>query len=447
MAANLGFAVTVVEDATATFPRRGPDGEDFSADLDAPGRVGEPPRRVRDRPQRPAGLGRLRGVMDGPDARWVTTDPGGLPDPFAWPDGRRVDSPQAWSDRARAWVDEIVATAYGGLPPAPESIAIETLCDSRARRLPGAPRALAYRLRALCGAREVTLGVKLLVPEADGPVPAIAYGDGCWWNLGDAALERVLERGLALALFDRTELAVDPPSASDVPPSRRGGLYDARPGGTFGALAAWAWGFHRCVDLLVSLPAIDPLRIAVTGFSRGGKAALLAGATDARVGLVHDHASGAGGSAPYRFVGHGGETIGIVDRFPAWFGPGLRAYVGRERELPFDQHCLLAAIAPRPRLSTYAKDDLWSNPEGMVLCAQAAAEVYRYLGQPGATAFHLRSGVHAHTADDWSVLLDFIDVTWRGQAPRFSYGEHPYAPMATALPWRAPAGTATTAVG
>lgn len=33
MAANLGFNVTVVEDATATFERRGPDGTHYSADL------------------------------------------------------------------------------------------------------------------------------------------------------------------------------------------------------------------------------------------------------------------------------------------------------------------------------------------------------------------------------------------------------------------------------
>jgi nicotinamidase-related amidase len=33
MAANLGFAVTVVEDATATFEREGPDGKHYSADI------------------------------------------------------------------------------------------------------------------------------------------------------------------------------------------------------------------------------------------------------------------------------------------------------------------------------------------------------------------------------------------------------------------------------
>ena len=33
MAGNLGFVVTVIEDATATFDRRGPDGTHYSADL------------------------------------------------------------------------------------------------------------------------------------------------------------------------------------------------------------------------------------------------------------------------------------------------------------------------------------------------------------------------------------------------------------------------------
>ena len=33
MADNLGFSVTLVDDATATFERSGPDGTHFSADL------------------------------------------------------------------------------------------------------------------------------------------------------------------------------------------------------------------------------------------------------------------------------------------------------------------------------------------------------------------------------------------------------------------------------
>ena len=94
--------------------------------------------------------------------------------------------------------------------------------------------------------------------------------------------------------------------------------------------------------------------------------------------------------------------------FPSWFGPGLHPYLAREGELPFDQHCLLAALAPRPLLLTYALDDRWSNPEGMVQCAWAAGEAYRFLGRPDNLAFHLRPGGHSHSAEDWAVLLDFI---------------------------------------
>ena len=48
MAANLGFKVTVVEDATATFERRGPDGTHYS---DAWRRAGEPASPVRHDPE------------------------------------------------------------------------------------------------------------------------------------------------------------------------------------------------------------------------------------------------------------------------------------------------------------------------------------------------------------------------------------------------------------
>ncbi len=361
-----------------------------------------------------------------------------LPDLFARPNGRRLARPAEWPDRAAAWRDIVVDVVYGGMPPRPAGIEIETLSDSRVRRLPGAPRLLGYRIQAHGGATRTSLGIKLLLPDADAPVGAIACGDGCWWNLGDEVLERLVASGTALAWFDRTEVAADPGATPGVAPQRRGGLHDAYPGADFGALAAWAWAFHRSVDLLCELPAIDPARIAVTGFSRGGKAALLAGATDERIALVHDHASGAGGAAPFRYVGDGGESIDVAVRFPAWFGPRLLAYRDRPYDLPFDQHVLLAAIAPRPLLLTYASGDRWSNPEGMIQSAWAAGEVYRFLGRPDDLAFHVREGGHAHTPDDWGTLLDFSGWRWHGRAPKRAYGRHPFDGLAPAFSWRAP---------
>ena len=364
---------------------------------------------------------------------------GELPDPFALPDGGRVRAPEEWPARSAAWRDLIVELEYGGLPPSPDGIEIETLCHSAVGRWPGKPRLWSYRVHCRGGGQPFSFCVRILFPSTPGPFPAIVNGDGCWWYLSDEIARRVLEAGCALVLFNRTEMAEDLGYA-DVPDKtrRRGGLCDVYPGRTFGALSAWAWGYHRCVDLLHELPFIDAEHIAVTGHSRGGKTTLLAGATDDRIALVNDNASCAGGSAAFRYVGDGGETLNIINVFPSWFGPGLQPYVGREADLPFDQHCLLATVATRPLLLTYALDDRWSNPEGMVQCARAAGEVYRFLGASDRLAFHLREGGHAHSAEDWEVLLDFIGWQWQGRKPTAAYNEHPYGHLRPAFSWRAP---------
>jgi len=364
---------------------------------------------------------------------------GELPDPFAMADGGRVAAPGQWAERSRLWLAQILDLEYGGLPPEPDSVEIDTLCQTHAQGLPGTPSLRSYRVRSRLGSQSFSFCARALVPEGSGPFPAIVNGDGCWWYLTDAIAGRVIENGCALVLFNRTEIAADlGRSQSRDALVRQGGLPRLYPDAAFGALSAWAWGHRRCVDLLRELPYIRQDQIAINGHSRGGKATLIAGAADPRVALVNDNASCAGGAAAFRYVGAGGEDLAILDRFPSWFGPGLRPYLNKEEELPFDQHCLLAAVAPRPLLLTYAADDRWSNPEGMVQCAWAAKEVYRFLGAEDDLAFHFRAGGHAHAPEDWEALLDFIDWKWRGQAPESSFNQYPYPSLKPLFSWRAP---------
>ncbi|NLF30041.1 MAG: hypothetical protein GX591_04040 [Planctomycetes bacterium] len=365
---------------------------------------------------------------------------GELPDPFTVPGGRRISSRQEWPPCAAAWRDLIVATEYGGMPPRPEKVEFETLCRSAVARWEGSPNFWSCKIHCAGGEKPISFAVQILFPSTDRPVPAIINGDRCWWSISDEVARAVVDNGCALVLFNRTETAEDLGYRNCPEPDRRtGGLWDVYPGRTFGALAAWAWAYHRCVDLLHALPFIDNSRIAVTGHSRGGKATLIAGATDERIALVNDNGSCAGGSAAFRYVGHGGETLNIVNVYPSWFGKDIRQYSGREDELPFDQHCLLAAIAPRPLLLTYALDDRWSNPEGMVICAQAARKVYDFLGKPDALAFHLRPGKHRHAPEDWQVLLDFIGTHWQGKEPPAACNQHPYTHLKPMFSWRQPA--------
>lgn len=365
---------------------------------------------------------------------------GPLPDPFAWPDGRRVATAAEWPALADAWRTLIVDLEYGGLPPEPERVDIESRCHATMRRWDNQAMLRSYGVRCHGGAWPVTLSVQLTLPLGDGPFPVIICGDGCWSYLTDELMRRlVLEQGYAVAVFNRTELAEDLVygGCPDIH-KRSGGLYDIYPGQGFGALSAWAWGYHRAVDLLVALPEIDSEKIAITGHSRGAKTVLLAGATDARIAAVHDNASCAGGAAAYRYVGHGGESLDIIKNLPSWFGRGLDPYLGDPARLTFDQHCLLAAIAPRPLLLTYALDDRWSNPEGMVQSAAATREVYRFLGAESAFAYHLRPGGHFYDPADLARFTEFLAWQWRGAAPESDFNAHPYTHLPAAFEWQAP---------
>jgi hypothetical protein len=115
------------------------------------------------------------------------------------------------------------------------------------------------------------------------------------------AIEQSIDRGYAVATFyngdvvpDQTELARE--RLKQLVPEGMSADDPAAPA----TIAAWAWGFSRMIDYLVTDAAIDPARIAVVGHSRNGKTALLAGAMDERIALVIPSQAGCGGTAPVR---------------------------------------------------------------------------------------------------------------------------------------------------
>jgi hypothetical protein len=244
----------------------------------------------------------------------------------------------------------------------------------------------------------------------------------------DWPLAEIVRRGYALAAFYSGDVDSDRANVSD-------GLYAWRAGGDparnqpadRGTLAAWAWGFHRCVDYLVTDGDLDPRRIAALGHSRNGKTALLAAAYDERIAIAFPHQAGCGGSAPSR--GTTGESVkAINDHFAHWFNARFKEFNAAPERLPFDQHCLVALCAPRPVLFSAAQEDQWANPPGQFEVLRAADQVYRFLGAPGLAAtempppgqlvssplgYYIRAGKHSMTADDWRVFMDFADKQWR----------------------------------
>lgn len=116
-----------------------------------------------------------------------------------------------------------------------------------------------------------------------------------------------------------------------------------------------------------------------------------------------------------------------MTRFPHWFSPRLASYIGRENDLPFDQHFVKALVAPRALLSTEALGDLWANPSGTFETHLAARAVYRLPGCEDRIGIWYRAGGHAQGLDDWRALLDFADWQLLGKAPARRFDLNPFA--------------------
>lgn len=193
-----------------------------------------------------------------------------------------------------------------------------------------------------------------------------------------------------------------------------------------GKIAMWAWAASRVMDYIELLECIDLSSVAVIGHSRLGKTALLAGAFDERFKYVISNDSGCSGAAITR--GKRGETVlDITNRFGYWFSKKYAKYAVDEKELPLDQHFLLAASAPRNVMIGSAEDDTWADPESEFLSAYLASEVYEkiydqadlahYNEMPKAKAvlsngsvyYHVRHGTHYLSREDWNLYIDYID--------------------------------------
>ena len=181
-------------------------------------------------------------------------------------------------------------------------------------------------------------------------------------------------------------------------------------------------GVEPLLDALEEIEEVDAKRVAVIGHSRLGKTSLWAGATDQRFKGVISNNSGCGGAALSKRAY--GETVGRINRsFPHWFNGNFKKYNENEGALPFDQHQLIALIAPRAVYVASATEDRWADPAGeflSVLHAQPVYDLYHKssLGvtrspAPGqsvgtVTGYHLRAGKHDVTPEDWKHYLAFI---------------------------------------
>ena len=215
--------------------------------------------------------------------------------------------------------------------------------------------------------------------------------------------EELIDNGFAVFSFCYNDVTQDDGDFTDkmagilYPDGKRG---PADPG----KIAMWAWAAQRVMDYAVTLEGkLDLTRSVVCGHSRLGKTALLCGAIDERFAYAYSNESGCSGASYTR--GKRGEHVkDICDRFPFWFCENYQKYADHEDEMPFDQHFLLAAIAPRHVFIGSAEEDIWADPEA----EKKSVDLVRHLFPEGNIGYHVREGIHYFSRTDWLRLMAFV---------------------------------------
>lgn len=227
--------------------------------------------------------------------------------------------------------------------------------------------------------KPVSFPFQIAVPKAGGEKGTFLYL-GFTPVIGDGVGEYVLEQGYGIVHVFYQDMAADYPDHFQ---SGLGRLGERNPHHSAGKVALWAFGLSRVMDYLESSSLMDIGRVAVMGHSRLGKTALAAGAFDERFSLVAALQSGAGGIALFR--GKTGEQLRDLNREYSreWFCMEAYRYMDHIEELPFDQHFLVALIAPRNLYIGSALRDAWADPLSEYLACVAGTEVYRLHGCKG----------------------------------------------------------------
>jgi hypothetical protein len=243
------------------------------------------------------------------------------------------------------------------------------------------------------------------------------------FHYGQWPVDEIIRRGYGVATAWRNEVSMDN-RARHMEGVRSLCPALAEGDENWATVSAWAWGLSRIADVLLSDRRVDSKRLSVIGFSRLGKASLWAGATDERFAATISECSGAGGAKLFRR--NEGEKVRNLVGVGFWFCRNFGQYADRDPELPFDSHEMMSLIAPRALYVASATEDGYADPPGEYEALRLTAPVYALLGHPSALpaefpaadtplgagtrlGYHVRTGRHNVTPQDWGYILDFLD--------------------------------------
>jgi len=341
-----------------------------------------------------------------------------LPELMQFADGTPVTADR-WEERRRQILEILRNEEYGHAPEGPFEVTCEVL-EYAANAY--ANKALSSTVKLTVKSDEGTFAFNVVqyIPKSENKVPAIVFIN---FRPGHPdryyPVEEIIDRGYASFMIYYQDITNDKVDDSGLASVFDKNKYD------WGKIYMWAWAASRTLDYIETIDLIDLDNVGVLGHSRLGKTALWCAANDTRFTYAFVNDSGCSGDAITRQKT--GEHVEQITRaFPHWFCPNYAKYSEHEEEMPFDQHWLVAAIAPRYVVSGTAIEDTWADPFSQFLSDYAASPAYNILGldglvtpdempKPGTTllegsiGYFLRSGAHFLSRYDWNRYMDFMD--------------------------------------
>jgi hypothetical protein len=360
-----------------------------------------------------------------------------LPDPLISLQNKKINSIRDWERQRRGEILSLFEeNEYGRMPQDFDSLRYTTTREDK-EAMDGKAHLKEEAIMVWRSGRSVKINLVLFTPnKRKKPVPVFLliniqradYTDptrkiksGFW------PAEMIIDSGYAIAAFQINDAAPDNKEHYTEGVLQLYPNQITAPDG-MKAVGCWAWAASRIMDYFEKNAAIDARRVFLVGHSRGGKAALWAGAQDKRFAMIFSNCSGNSGAALSRR--RFGETIKAINtRFPYWFCDNYKKYNDNVDALPVDQHLLIALIAPRPLYTTNATEDLWADPKGSFLSLKHAEPVYALYKERSALGneppppnspiihsilgYHVREGKHDLTAYDWEQFVKFAEYHLR----------------------------------
>lgn len=346
----------------------------------------------------------------------------GVPDAMIMKSGRRVKTVKDFEKRREEIKKILEEEAYGTIPPKPDHMKVEevhVMPNFCAGKAPWQQLKFTFTM----GDKEFSFPVSAVIPKSDKPLPAFVH-----INFRDAVPDRympseeLVDRGYAVFSFCYTDVSSDDGNFKDKCAKY---LSNRRKKNASSKICIWAWAAMRVMDYIETLDSIDKDNVAVIGHSRLGKTAMVAGGYDERFKYIISNDSGCGGAAITR--GKVGETFEWMSNvIPFWFCPRWLDKVKAGIELPYDQNFLAALSVPRHLMIGSAETDEWSDPESEFLNCASTNPAYALYGKRGLVygdeipkaktvlgegdaLYHIRTGDHYFSREDWLVYMEYID--------------------------------------